>query len=223
MIPRLISSGAKFDYRQGSIPVARSHTGGGPERTLQIVSPPATAPRLLSLHGLASPSQHPPATLCRLGYAAAPRAALLAGALAAHPSPPCRVSRPFPRQVFGVGGGRLAGSEVGGRPCWRGCAVEATINRTPTTSEMVFDYKLQMANVRCFFSARARPSPTERKWASASKSCHLALGLARARHGLSPAKKQGRAARASKGRSPACQPAPARSYRERGSDPPSSH
>jgi len=48
---------------------------------------------------LASPSQHPLATLCRLGYAAAPRAALLAGGLTAHSNPPCRVSRPSPRQA----------------------------------------------------------------------------------------------------------------------------
>ena len=190
---------------------------------MQIVSPPATAPRLLSLHGLASPSQHRPATLCRLGSAAALRAALLAGALLARSNPPYRVSRPSSRQVFGFGGGRLAGSEVGGRLCWRGCVVEGTTNRTQRTSEMVFDYKHQMASVRCFFSVGARPHPLERKWASGSSSPNPALALARARHGLIPGKKEGHAARASNARSPACQPAPARSYRERGLDPPFSH
>ena len=125
---------------------------------MQIFSPPATASRLLSVHGLASPSQHPPATLCRLGNAAAPRAALLAGALTAHSNPLCRVSRPSPRQVFRFGGGRLAGSEVGGRPCWRLYPSTGTANRTPGTTEMAFDYEGQMASVRCFFVGKARPS-----------------------------------------------------------------
>ena len=53
---------------------------------------------------------------------------------------------------------------------------------------MAFDYEGQMASVRCFFSARARPYMPQRKLASASKSLHLALALARARHGLSPGK-----------------------------------
>jgi len=124
---------------------------------LQIFSPPATVTPPLAVHGLASPSHHPPATLCRLGYAAAPRAALLAGALTAHSNPLCRVSRPSPRQVFRFGGGRLAGSEVGGRPCWRLYPSTGTANRTPGTTEMAFDYEGQMASVRCIFVDEARP------------------------------------------------------------------
>ena len=111
--------------------VARSHTGGGPERTLQIFSPPATASRLLSVHGLASPSHHPPATLCRLGYAAAPRAALLAGALTAHSNPLCRVSRPSPRQVFRFG----AVCSLDGRLAARGAQLYSDVFcRIPTRS-----------------------------------------------------------------------------------------
>ena len=53
-----------------------THRGWAPERTLQIVSPPATTPRLLSLHGLANPRQHPPASavLTRLCGGARPGA-----------------------------------------------------------------------------------------------------------------------------------------------------
>ena len=204
--------------------VARSNAGGGPERTLQIVSPPATAPRLLSLHGQASPSQHPPATLCRLGSAAAPRAALLAGGLTAHSNPLCRVSRPSPRQVFGFDGGRLVGTEV-----------EQAANATPTTADATENRSLTagaspMDGIRPM-ELDDGPIPTGSgaslrglQLASASSSLHPALVLARACHGRRPAKKEGHAAApASNARSPACQPAPARSYRERDSDTPFSH
>ena len=59
--------------------------------------------------------------------------------------------------------------------------------------------------------------------ASACQGLNPAPAAARCGYVLNPGKKQGRGAWVSEGRFPACQPAPARSYRERGSDPPSSH
>ena len=53
---------------------------------------------------------------------------------------------------------------------------------------MLFDKHRSMdADVESF-SGETLSSPGELRWASASKSLHLALALARARHGLSPEK-----------------------------------
>jgi len=78
---------------------ATANTGGGPKEPCRSSPRPQQRHASSRSMALASPSQHPLATLCRLGYAAAPRAALLAGGLTAHSNPPCRVSRPSPRQA----------------------------------------------------------------------------------------------------------------------------
>jgi len=100
---------------------------------------------------------------------------------------------------------------------------EPTTNRMRTTTISPMDHQPRMHNEHVQSVGSEATELYKCNSDSACQGLHPAPAAARCGYVLNPGKKQGRGAWVSEGRFPACQPALARSYRERGSDPPSSH